>query len=542
MQIFLNLIPIFLICFEISHCASIVTSEFSNEAQITECTRDDRSTDDVIFVCGIYKYEHKVTSVSQKLTGSRSNIKDLTSESKARKRKQSSEEDTQRKDKLSLDDVYARLDEHSRGNLAVYKLHINKIFENMKEDMNFSYFTFSFKCLFVEETTHFLFEKTIYFLISKEVILLKNICRFDVFINIELKEIFSSSTEHGELKALKKNIIAFETQTFVKITNHYQLFYVPNQDFLYSDDFIGHWKNYILTLLEQKNHYIYLILPEFISFEIKLKEKLDYVTLKHGTYFLAIFKLKLLINNPIISKIQQKYKENPNYKSVSNSAKNEDRKWFLYKKGILRKKFMKILKIFSISIEHNILYSMLLTFEKMIYFNVVKDKFASIYLYRYHMLNILNDLLFLIDKTYISNIIIKIDTLIDTFTNPDMNEYPLITFREIIVDLDLLIKKQFIILYIRILNFFRSKNIFREESQSGEKEFINYIIQTLEIFSKSDGDILRLHSKHAKKEYFYDINTLLLLGSCLIKRIFRNRFGIVCCFNLNDHFQDFFDR
>ncbi|TBU01739.1 hypothetical protein CWI39_1316p0010 [Hamiltosporidium magnivora] len=158
------------------------------------------------------------------------------------------------------------------------------------------------------------------------------------------------------------------------------------------------------------------------------------------------------------------------------------------------------------------------------------------------MLNILNDLLFLIDKTYISNIIIKIDTLIDTFTNPDMNEYPLITFREIIVDLDLLIKKQFIILYIRILNFFRSKNIFREESQSGEKEFINYIIQTLEIFSKSDGDILRLHSKHAKKEYFYDINTLLLLGSCLIKRIFRNRFGIVCCFNLNDHFQDFFDR
>ncbi|KAK1347660.1 hypothetical protein LUQ84_002923 [Hamiltosporidium tvaerminnensis] len=491
MQIFLNLIPIFLICFEISHCASIVTSEFSNEAQINECTRDDRSADDVIFVCGIYKYEHKVTSVSQKLTGSRSNIKDLTSESKARKRKQSSEEDTQRKDKLSLDDVYARLDEHSRGNLAVYKLHINKIFENMKEDMNFSYFTFSFKCLFVEETTHFLFEKTIYFLISKEVILLKNICRFfqsrndsieklpnsnlyykeqlsepknetlytelferfDVFINIELKEIFSSSTEHGELKALKKNIIAFETQTFVKITNHYQLFYVPNQDFLYSDDFIGHWKNYILTLLEQKNHYIYLILPEFISFEIKLKEKLDYVTLKHGTYFLAIFKLKLLINNPIISKIQQKYKENPNYKSVSNSAKNEDRKWFLYKKGILRKKFMKILKIFSISIEHNILYSMLFTFEKMIYFNVVKDKFASIYLYRYHMLNILNDLLFLIDKTYISNIIIKIDTLIDTFTNPDMNEYPLITFREIIVDLDLLIKKQFIILYIRILNF-----------------------------------------------------------------------------------------
>ncbi|TBU06588.1 hypothetical protein CWI36_0418p0030 [Hamiltosporidium magnivora] len=542
MQIFLNLIPIFLICFEISHCASIVTSEFSNEAQITECTRDDRSADDVIFVCGIYKYEHKVTSVSQKLTGSRSNIKDLTSESKARKRKQSSEEDTQRKDKLSLDDVYARLDEHSRGNLAVYKLHINKIFENMKEDMNFSYFTFSFKCLFVEETTHFLFEKTMYFLISKEVILLKNICRFDVFINIELKEIFSSSTEHGELKALKKNIIAFETQTFVKITNHYQLFYVPNQDFLYSDDFIGHWKNYILTLLEQKNHYIYLILPEFISFEIKLKEKLDYVTLKHGTYFLAIFKLKLLINNPIISKIQQKYKENPNYKSVSNSAKNEDRKWFLYKKGILRKKFMKILKIFSISIEHNILYSMLFTFEKMIYFNVVKDKFASIYLYRYHMLNILNDLLFLIDKTYISNIIIKIDTLIDTFTNPDMNEYPLITFREIIFDLDLLIKKQFIILYIRILNFFRSKNIFREESQSGEKEFINYIIQTLEIFSKSDGDILRLHSKHAKKEYFYDINTLLLLGSCLIKRIFRNRFGIVCCFNLNDHFQDFFDR
>ncbi|TBU04066.1 hypothetical protein CWI37_0188p0020 [Hamiltosporidium tvaerminnensis] len=538
---------------------------------------DAKSVNDVCYIFEPTKVVEKIPEVLPEVSASTSAIKTPKSDSRPRKRKRLAVEKNQQEPRFGI--IYDKTQKQTYM-IASYDLKIDKIFENIEAaSLNQTYFTFSFEYLFIKETPKSFIKKNLMFTLEKEVILLKKIYRFfllengcfeenpnlfltnneqptlttlyllyidifegfNVWINTELKKLFSLSGPQRELKTVEENIIALENAYFFSFKDYSQSFSGTERYIFYSYDFIGYWRKSILSILEQKNSYIYLILTEFISFEIQLKEQIDYIRLKKGTYFLAIFKLKLLINDPIISKMQETYKNNCKKDLASNSYPKKSLKVFLKQKRKLRKKFMEILEIFSISFEHNIMYSMLFTLERIMYRFYLTREYYRGFFACYRMLNIISDVLFLIDKKDVNNIIMTIHRCFENTSILNLIANPISKFNYIIDNLDVSLKKKIMVLYIRILKYILDKKTDSlTKNQLGEKQFIILIIKNIEECSENNKIDVKLRNRKKGMEMCFNGNNLLLLESCLIQRIFQIIFRMKCYTNSKNWVEDLF--
>ncbi|TBU19446.1 hypothetical protein CWI38_0212p0040 [Hamiltosporidium tvaerminnensis] len=337
-------------------------------------------------------------------------------------------------------------------------------------------------------------------------------CKIDYFIQIELN--------------LMKN-----TENIDNISS--------DMNCIYSNDFIKYWKALILELLTNKDKYIYIILPEFLSFEIKILENLNNIRLADGNYFLSILYLKFLLVDPKINEIKLRYNRLDSIKK-QNESSVEVYEWFLNEKILLKKKFLKILEIFVFSVNTNLLYSVFYLAEKTIYFNLISKKFDSTYLTFFHSLNIFNTVIFQMDEITIKNAFVKFDLVLQNIMKHEKSTGMRFfdtnsgifnpTFDQIII-LNL----------IRVLRYILNIKIDDDHFEMYEEyDLILYELNAIHnTIVKGHKKVYLMTRKTAVKEVFhtYEISNFLL---CLKYRIFKYKFGIEGFLNTIQHFNSYF--
>ncbi|TBU08796.1 hypothetical protein CWI36_0097p0020 [Hamiltosporidium magnivora] len=361
------------------------------------------------------------------------------------------------------------------------------------------------------------------------------------YIDEGIKKLYSNENFEFEYKNLKKSVLEYE---FLQCTNVNNLgfhnLYIQNWNLLYSANFIEYWKQTILNILNLKNNYIYLILPEFRSFEIKLKAEINSIQLKNGSFFIAILVLKSLLNNPIIKTIQERFQAAVS-KNKTFGLNHEECKWYLKNKHILRKHFMKVLKIFVISIEHNMFHSVLYTLERVIYYDFIRKKLSSNFLLCYHFLNIMNNVLFLMDKILVQGLFLYINVFVKSVIEEKCASRYRTCDENIFFYIDISIKRKILLLYIRLYESLFDRQMDFGNKKSGEQyNSIFLYFEDIKKFMETNNMFLILKSRRIGTEFCFNIDDLLLLSSCLIQRIYKLRFEIECFINLRNYFQRFF--
>ncbi|TBU18152.1 hypothetical protein CWI38_0251p0010 [Hamiltosporidium tvaerminnensis] len=360
--------------------------------------------------------------------------------------------------------------------------------------------------------------------------------------NKEVEKLNSGENFEHDYKKLKLEYRDCEAKICVYSVNPVSpLFCLPDWDRLYSSNFITNWKKTILEILDKKNNYIFFILPEFISFEFRLKEELDSIRLKNGDYFKAILNLKLLLNNPIVDKIQQRY-NNQESKNEDKFNHHEERRWYLKKKQHLKKCFMKVIKIFVLSIEHNLIYSLMYTLEKTIYYGFVGNRLGDNSLFYYHKLNILNDVIFLMNENLIKSIFLNLDAMMICI----LHKLPSVAKKKRYTDnffqnFDETVKRSILHLYIRLSEYIIKIGTIKKIC-GGKYEFIVFQFEAIKIFLEGSEETCILNSKKSGYEKEFKIDELLQFSACCLQQILGLSFHRTCFHNLRNWFKGFFSR
>ncbi|TBU02359.1 hypothetical protein CWI38_0212p0030 [Hamiltosporidium tvaerminnensis] len=356
-------------------------------------------------------------------------------------------------------------------------------------------------------------------------------------INREIINLYCNENEYVEFQSKIDYFV--QTELNFKKNIKSKAILSSDMEYMYLNDFMKYWKDSIREIFKNKDNYIYIILPEFLSFEIKLLENLSKVSLAVGNYFLSIFYLKFLLLDPKIKLIKSQYMCNTYRKRIC-AFSNEECRFFLKNKILLKEKFLKLLEIFGFSVNINLLYSIFFLAEKIIYHNLIIRKFDSSYLSSYHILCIFNTVIFQMDENTIKNMLLNRSYLIEIVSIYQKNIYRKSTPVNS-AKLNPLLEKNIILLITKVLKYLLDIQLSDHKvCWEKEKEKIFYEINCIEDATINMKKYVDLISRKNLKPRSFQISEIMILLLCLKYRIFKYKFGIEGYMNNLQYFQKYF--